>query len=227
MKSKTRFLNAQFLFPTIIIGFAVCVLSIALFRSGGKTFIAEQTENSGFASASWMTLTEEEFYQNMSVAMRVEFKYPPTYYNLTTPESDVTLPIAVYEAWAGDIIAQPRYLPTIQAGEIYKIHSLPSSFTDREVKPENDSFLLFLFDQRDKENFVPDPEFAATYYADYFEQFGYSVITPSCSIFLTEGYQVKTESLPEYLQGKGEYTNFDELCEIVAAGRQKYGIPAN
>lgn len=224
MKNERKFRNPQFLFPMIILFTVVLVIGVAVFRPNGKTYIAEQTAKPGFASASWVTLTEEEFYENLSVAMRVEFQYPPTYYNVTVPESDFMMPFAVYEIWAGDIVASSRYLEPIEAGKIYKVHSFPSAFTDRDVRPENDSFLLLLSDQRDSADFVPNPEFTDTYYDDYFEQFGYAVITPSCSIIPTEGYQVKSDLLPEYLRGAGEYTDLDELQEIIIAGRQKYGM---
>lgn len=81
-----------------------------------------------------------------------------------------------------------------------------------------------LFDQRDNPEFEPKGDVSAGCYGDYFDMFGDGIITSSYSIIPTEVYQIKTELLPEYLQGKDEYTTMYELRDILYAGREKYGM---
>ena len=72
---------------------------------------------------------------------------------------------------------------------------------------------------------MPHKGYSAYYYKQYFDTFGYEILAPNISVIPGEyDGTVKTELLPEYLQGGGEYTTMHELQEILAAGREKYGI---
>ena len=136
-----------------------------------------------------------------------------------------SLPADVYEIWVGDVIADSRTQGEVQAGQTYKVHSLPSALTALDVAGQENSFILFLYDRRDMENFELEGGVSEAYYDEYFDAFGYGIMTPIHSIFRTEDdNSVKTVLLPEYLQGEGEYTTMDELREILYAGREKYGI---
>lgn len=162
----------------------------------------------------------------MSVALRVRFENEPTYYDVKDAGMDFAISMAVYEVWIGDVLAFPRTDQTIEAGVTCKVHSIPSAFTDANIETGEDApmFLVLLKEQQDVEGFEKNPEYAPTYYKDYFGQFGYAVITPSCSIIPMEGDDIKSELLPDYLRGEGEYTSMDELREILYKGRQKYGM---
>ena len=225
MTQRKKWITPQILFPSAILFIFVIVMTISMSRPTA-TFTAVKTDEPGNAQASWIDIEEKEFYQKMSVAVRAEFQSDPVYYDVKEPEADFSIPLAVYEIWVGDVLADSRTQEQIEAGKIYRIHSLPSAFTDSEISTEspNHSFILMLSDQRDNLNSKPKAGVSADYYDDYFDMFGYGIITPSCSIIPTEGFQVKTELLPEYLQGGGEYTTMHELQEILAAGREKYGI---
>ncbi len=225
MTQEKRRLWSQIIFPSMVL-LAVAAALVAPAFLQKKTFTAVKLDEPGNAQASWVDIEEKEFYQKMSVAMRVEFQSDPNYYEVKEPEADFSIPLAVYEVWVGDVLIESRTQEPIEAGKTYRVHSLPSAFIDSKVsiEPPNNSFILLLSDQRDDPEFKLKDEIAADYYDDYFNMFGYSVITPSCSIIPTEGYLIKTVLLPEYLQGEGEYTTMDELREILYAGREKYGI---
>lgn len=221
---QKKYLNANVLFPAVIICMAVVVMTVAILLPKGKTFTAVQTDAPGYAQAYWADISEEEFYKHMSVAMRVCFEEKPTYYNLTDAGSDLTFPIAVYEVSRGDALAYPRIKHNLESEVTFKIHSLPEAFSRVSIGEDAPWFLVMLKEQQDVAGFEKNPEFAPTYYQDYFEQFGYAVITPSCSIIPMQDDQIYSARLPEYLRGEGEYTSMDELREILYQGRLKYGM---
>ena len=224
-----KLFKPRILFPTVILLLLISsfILSVILAPS---PFHVEQIDNPGDVKISWEEISEEEFYENMTVAMNVTFEKEPTYYSLKEPGSDVEMPIAQYDVTAYDIFASPRTQPNLSAGETYRVHGTPSAFSDRGVTtvPEKNSFVLFLCEQRDCPNFVPREGVSPTYYDDYFNTLGYSVITPAVYIFPVdrtgEEPRIETALLPDYLQGEGEYTTFFELWDILAEGRAKYGM---
>lgn len=221
---KRNLLKANILFPMVILCAAAVILTIALLLPRGKTFTAVQTDAPGYAQVYWADISEEEFYKHMSVAMRVCFEEKPTYYNLTDAGSELTFPIAVYEVSRGDALAYPRIKHNLESEVTFKIHSVPEAFSRVSIGEDAPLFLVMLKEQQDVAGFEKNPEYAPTYYKDYFGQFGYAVITPSCSIIPMEGSDIKSELLPDYLRGEGEYTSMDELREILYQGRLKYGM---
>ena len=131
----------------------------------------------------------------------------------------------VYEFFIGDLLADARKYPLFESGKIFRIHGLPDALAELNVAEQENCFLLFLHDRRDTEDFMPHKGYSAYYYKQYFDTFGYEILAPNISVIPGEyDGTVKTELLPEYLRGEGEYTSWLELSAILAAGREKFGI---
>lgn len=230
-EKKKNWLRPQIIFPSVIaLTFAVVII-ISAFYNPAKTFTAVKTDDPTAMSMSWSDIDEETFYKKMSIAVHAQIQSGPDYYDLIQPGFDMTIPIATYDIWVGDVLISTRTKGFLGVDEINpKIHSVPSAFTDAGIttEPEKNMFILFLSDQRDDPDVEPQKGLSASYYDDYFDMFGYALITPSCSVFPAvyddTGPMVLTSLLPEYLQGKGEYTTLNELRDILYAGRKKYGM---
>lgn len=224
MTQEKRRLWSQIIFPSMVL-LAVAAALVAPAFLQKKTFTAVKLDEPGAASANWANVSEQEFFEQLSVAVRAEVVSGPEHYDISEPWEDYSLPADVYEFWVGDVLINSRTQEQIESGRTYKVHSLPSALTALDVAGQENSFILFLYDRRDMENFELEGGVSEAYYDEYFDAFGYGIMTPIHSIFRTEDdNSVKTVLLPKYLQGEGEYTTMDELREILYAGREKYGI---
>ena len=87
-----KLFKPRILFPTVILLLLIIsfILSVILAPS---PFHVEQIDNPGDVKISWEEISEEEFYENMTVAMNVTFEKEPTYYFLKEPGSDVEMPL--------------------------------------------------------------------------------------------------------------------------------------
>lgn len=226
MTIKWQF-KPRILFPTVILLLLVISLSFAFILSPKSGFRVIKVDEPGTAQASWVTLTESDFYHDMSIAFYAEMKNDPQYYKHIIPDHEgSSTTVTVYQATVNTMLAQPRKFEPITS-ETILVHGLQSAFTDTGVK-KGGAYVFMLADQRDNADFEPDENLPADYFDDYMATLGYSMITPSVSAFpvdlSTDTPRVKTNLLPEYLRGEGEYTTLEELQDILAAGRAKYGM---
>ncbi len=222
MAQRKKWLRPQFLFPSaILLAFAV-IMTVAMIRP--KTFTAIKLDSPGAVSANWSDVSEQDFFEQLSVAVRVEVTSGPEHYDIREPWEEYSLPSDVYTFQVNTILANSRIEMPIESEKTYHVHSFPSALTALDVAGQENSFILFLYDRRDMSNFKLEGGVDKSYYDKYFDTFGYGILTPIHSIFRAEpNGTVKTELLPVYLQGEGEYTTMQELQQILAAGREKYG----
>ena len=220
--NKKRNLS-QILFPCIILSSLIIVLVISAFRPP-QTFKVVSMDSPGYMHASWRDIDEETFFNQLSVAIVVEITNGPTYYTLQEPWDERAIPIESYEFFIGDVLAGPLTTDDFQAGITQKVSAMSNSLTLLSSDTQ-DIFLLFLRDRRDTPSFTPHEGYSVSYYNEYFEMFGYDIITPIVSIVPVSGDgKVKTDLLPEYLQSTNEYTTYQELSDILCKGRIKYGL---
>ena len=111
MTQRKKWITPQILFPSAILFIFVIVMTISMSRPTA-TFTAVKTDEPGNAQASWIDIEEKEFYQKMSVAVRAEFQSDPVYYDVKEPEADFSIPLAVYEIWVGDVLADSPHTGT-------------------------------------------------------------------------------------------------------------------
>lgn len=225
MTQRRKWIQPQFVFPAaILLAFAAVIIASA-FRPP-QTFTAVRLAEAGSTSSViWPEIDEETFYQEMSVALSVSITAGPEHYEIKEPWEEQAHPVDVYEFFIGDLLADARKYPLFESGKIFRIHGLPDALAELNVAEQENCFLLFLHDRRDTEDFMPHKGYSAYYYKQYFDTFGYEILAPNISVIPGEyDGTVKTELLPEYLRGEGEYTSWLELSAILAAGREKFGI---
>lgn len=218
-----KHLTPQVIFPIVIVCTLIIVLTISAFRPP-QSFTAIKMDTPGYTSASWINIDEETFYEQLSVAIVIENVSSPTYYTLQEPWDESSIPIDCYEFYITDILAAPLTVEEIEAGTTGKVSAM-SNALNLLSSESGDLYLLFLRDRRDAPDFTPREGYSIVYYNDYFDAFGYDIITPIVSIIPVKGNgTIKTSFLPPYLQGEGEYTTYEELREILYQERIERGL---
>ena len=227
MMTIKKLLRPQILFPVVILLLLAIALTLFAVLKPKSNFRATKVDEPGAALASWSILTESDFYHDLSVAFYAEIDAEPQYYSVVVPDhEDHSATVTVYQAKVNAMLAQPRKFEPITSERIL-VHGMHSAFTDAGVTG-NGAYVFMLVDARDYPDFEPTETRSLSFYNDYVKTLGYAMFTPFASAFpvdlSADTPRVKTDLLPEYLRGEGEYTTLEELQDILAAGRAKYGM---
>ena len=96
MTQEKRRLWSQIIFPSMVL-LAVAAALVAPAFLQKKTFTAVKLDEPGAASANWANVSEQEFFEQLSVAVRAEVVSGPEHYDISEPWEDYSLPADVYE----------------------------------------------------------------------------------------------------------------------------------
>ena len=90
MTQRKKWIRPQFLFPSaILLAFAV-IMTVAMIRP--KTFTAIKLDSPGAVSANWSDVSEQDFFKQLSVAVRAEVTSGPEHYDIREPWEEYSLP---------------------------------------------------------------------------------------------------------------------------------------